>query len=64
MGDAKIWKKKKNWFIFLSRLIYVFRRLLLSTFSVPGTVPHPELLVYVRFMKVKGKLTVQEFNSG
>ena len=57
-------EKKKNWFIFLSRLIYVFRRLLLSTFSVPGTVPHPELLVYVRFMKVKGKLTVQEFNSG
>ena len=56
MGDAKICKKKKkkNWFIFLSRLIYVFRRLLLSTFSVPGTVPHPELLVYVRFMKVKG----------
>lgn len=46
-------KKKKNWFIFLSRLFYVFRELLLSTFSVPGTVPHPELLVYVRFMKVK-----------
>ena len=46
-------KTTKNWFIFPSRLIYVFRKLLLRIFSVPGTVPHPELLVYVRYMKVK-----------
>lgn len=55
MGDAKICKKKKK-----KKLVHISKQTLLCIQGIvtehllcSGTVPHPELLVYVRFMKVK-----------